>query len=70
MHHRVADAPAAGRTTFTFTRPTLIGLVTGDLDMGTAIAEGQVQVDGDVGALSSLVGLLAPGDPSFAIVTP
>ena len=70
MHHRVADAPAAGGTTFTFTRPLLIGLVTGAVDLGKAVGDGEVRVDGDVGVLSQLVGLLAPVHPDFAIVTP
>lgn len=47
LNHRVSQAPVAGSTTFTLTRPTLIGLVTGTVDLGAGIADGTVTVDGD-----------------------
>jgi alkyl sulfatase BDS1-like metallo-beta-lactamase superfamily hydrolase len=67
---RVANAPAEGGTTFTLTRPTLIGLVTGAVDLVAAIGDGRVGVDGDPGVLATLVGLLVAPDPNFAVVTP
>jgi linear primary-alkylsulfatase len=70
MHHRTSDTPDPRGTTLTLSRPVLIGLVTGQIDAERAMADGQVQVDGDIGVLAQLVGLLAPGDPNFAIVTP
>jgi linear primary-alkylsulfatase len=70
MHHRAAKAPAAGSTTLTLTHRTLIGLVTRRLDLQTAVAEGAVEIDGGVSGLRTLIGLLAPVDPAFAIVTP
>jgi alkyl sulfatase BDS1-like metallo-beta-lactamase superfamily hydrolase len=68
-HHVVGDVPS-GVTTFGLTRLALIGLVTGHLDPIAAIDDGTVHVDGDPGVLGRLVGVLAPVDPDFAIVTP
>jgi alkyl sulfatase BDS1-like metallo-beta-lactamase superfamily hydrolase len=70
LNHRVSPAPVAGSTTFTLTRPTLIGLVTGTVDLKAGIADGTVTVDGDPADLQRLVDLLAPVNPDFAIVTP
>lgn len=70
LHHRVVDAPAPGSTTLTMARPTVIGLVTGIVDLNTAVASGDITIDGDPGALGQLVGLLALVDPAFPIVTP
>ncbi|MCU0261386.1 MAG: MBL fold metallo-hydrolase [Ilumatobacteraceae bacterium] len=70
MHHRTVDAPPTGVTTFSLPRPALIGLVTGALDLGAAMGDGTVVVDGDASVLGRLVGLLAPVDPAFDIVTP
>lgn len=70
LNQRVTDAPAPGSTTFTLTRHALIGLVTGMLDLASALADGTVSVVGDPADLARLVSLLAPVDPDFAIVTP
>ena len=70
LHHRTVDAVPAGVTTFTLERRTLIGLVTGMLDLAAALGDGRVTVDGDPAELGGLVSLLAPVDPDFAIVTP
>ena len=70
LNHRTVNTPAAGTTTFTLTRTALIGLVTTTLDLEAAIADRTVTVDGDPADLHRLVGLLAPVDPDFAIVTP
>ena len=70
LHHRTVEEAPAGVTTFTLARRTLIGLVTGMLDLAAALGDGSVTVDGDPTELGSLVDLLAPVDPNFAIVTP
>ena len=70
LNHGVAQAPVPGSTTFTLTRPTLIGLVTGSVDLKAGIADATVSVDGDPADLQRLVDVLAPVDPDFAIVTP
>ena len=68
-HHTVSEAPS-GVTRFTLTRHTLIGVVTGQLDLTAALGDGTVTVDGDPTTMANLVGLLAPVDPDFNIVTP
>ena len=71
LHHRtvgVAHRPASRPSRLA--RLALIGLVTGTLDLGAAIADGTVAIDGDPAVLGTLVGLLAPVDPDFDIVTP
>ena len=70
LNQRVTDAPAPRTTTFTLTRPSLIGLVTGTVDLAAALADGTVGVDGDPADLGRLVALVAPVDRDFAIVTP
>jgi alkyl sulfatase BDS1-like metallo-beta-lactamase superfamily hydrolase len=70
LNHRTVAAPTPGSTTLTLSRPTLIELVTGGLDLEAALRDGTVASDGDVSVLARLVGLLAPVDPNFAIVTP
>ena len=70
LNHRAVDAAPADTTTFTLTRPVLIGLVTGALDLTSALADATVAVEGDPAALGELVALLAPVDPDFAIITP
>ena len=70
LNHRTVPAPLPGTTTFTLTRPQLIGLVTGSLDPVVALSDGSVVVDGDASQLAGLVGLIAPVDPAFPIVTP
>jgi len=70
LNHRTVDSPLPGTTTFTLSRPTLIGLITETVDLAAAIDQGIVTVDGNPGDLGLLVSLLAPVDPDFAIVTP
>ena len=70
LHHRtVAEAPS-DVTRFTLSRRALIGVVTGQVDLATALADGTVTIDGDPVAMANLVGLLAPVDASFDIVLP
>jgi len=68
--HRPVAAPLPDSTTFTLTRQTLVGLVTGSLDLPGALANGTVTVAGDPTVLGRLTGMLATVDPDFAIVTP
>ena len=70
LNHHSAPSPVPDTTTFTLARPALIGLVTGSLDLESAIADGTVVVEGDPARLGRLVGLIAPVDPDFSIVTP
>jgi len=70
LNQRTAAAPEPGTTTFTLTRPDLIGLVTGTVDLPAALADGTVTVDGNPADLGRLVSLLSDPDPNFAIVTP
>jgi alkyl sulfatase BDS1-like metallo-beta-lactamase superfamily hydrolase len=70
LTYRVVADPAPGSTTFSLTRRTLIGLVTRSIDLGLAVADGSVRVDGDTSVLGRLVAVLAPMDRDFAIVTP
>ena len=70
LSHRLVERAPDGVTAFTLTRLALIGLVTGSLDLPTALGDGTVSVAGDPAVLGRLVALLAPGDPEFRIVTP
>ncbi len=69
LHHRTTTSVPAGVTAVWLTRAELIGLVTGTLDLGVAIGDGRVTVDGDPGVLARLMAVLAPVDPDFDIVT-
>ena len=70
LHHRKVTEVPEGTTTFTLTRPVLIGAITGAVDLATALGDGTITVDGDPTELAQLVEYLAPVDPDFAIVTP
>lgn len=70
LNHRSVPEVPSDITVFALTRLDLIGIVTGSIDPTTAMADGTVDVTGDPSVLARLVGLLAPVDPDFAIVTP
>ena len=70
LTRRRADAPAAGGTTFTLTRPVLVGALTGGVDVAAAIMDGTIGVDGDPMVLARLRDVADRPDPDFAIVTP
>ncbi len=70
LHHRTVDEAPDDVTTFTLARRTLIGVVTGQVDLATALDDGSVTIDGDPAEMTNLIGLLAPVDPDFDIVTP
>ncbi|GAA4481449.1 alkyl sulfatase dimerization domain-containing protein [Rhodococcus olei] len=55
---------------FTLTRPIMIGVLLGSVDLPTAIADGRVGVEGEVARLVELAGYLDAPDPDFPIVTP
>jgi alkyl sulfatase BDS1-like metallo-beta-lactamase superfamily hydrolase len=67
---RRAAEPVPGSTSITLDRLALIGLATGTLDFGTAVADGRVVVAGDAADLGVLMSVLSAPDPDFAIVTP
>lgn len=70
LSHRVVETAPEGVTTFTLPRLALLGLISGNLHLPSAIADGTVGVVGDPAVLERLVGLIAPVDPDFPIVTP
>jgi linear primary-alkylsulfatase len=70
LNHRTVAKPPDDVTAFTLSRRTLIGLVTGTVDLPAALGDGSVTVDGDPSVLGRLVALVAPVDPAFDIVTP
>ncbi|MCZ4077695.1 MBL fold metallo-hydrolase [Rhodococcus sp. H36-A4] len=63
------DAPR-GDTVFHLTRPDLIGILLGGMDLSAMISDGKVRVDGDPSLLAELASYLDAPDPNFAIVTP
>ncbi len=69
VHFDVPDDRPAAETTFTLTRPVLMGLLVG-LDPSRAVEDGTVTVTGDPGRFTELAGYLDRPDPGFAIVTP
>jgi len=70
LHHLVTDDVPAEATTISLTRRSMVGLVTGSLDLTAALGDGTVEVDGDPGVLGRLVALVAPVNPAFDIVVP
>ena len=70
LSHRQVDDVGAVDATLTLDRPALVGIVTQQLDMMAALADGTVQIDGDAAVLLTLVGLADEVDPNFPIVTP
>lgn len=67
---RRAATPEVGSTTFRLSRQALGALLAGVLDLGEAVADGRISVDGDSAVLARLVGLLDPPAETFPIVTP
>jgi alkyl sulfatase BDS1-like metallo-beta-lactamase superfamily hydrolase len=70
LHHRIVAEPPSGVTTLTLARRALIGVIIGRLELASAVGDGTITIDGDPAAIANLVGLLAPVDPKFNIVTP
>ena len=70
LDESILRAAPAGTTTFSLTRLSLIGAITGTVDLVAALADGTITVEGDPGDLAQFVELLAPVDPDFNIVTP
>jgi alkyl sulfatase BDS1-like metallo-beta-lactamase superfamily hydrolase len=69
-NHRRTSAPAADSTTLSLARRTLIGLFTGRVDFGAALADGTIALDGDPSALGALVSVIGKTERNFPIVTP
>jgi alkyl sulfatase BDS1-like metallo-beta-lactamase superfamily hydrolase len=70
LAQRRVSEPAEGSTTFTLSRGLFGGLLAGAIDLGAAMSDGLIQVDGDPMVFARLVELLDPPDEDFAIVTP
>jgi alkyl sulfatase BDS1-like metallo-beta-lactamase superfamily hydrolase len=70
LHHRIVTDPPSGVTTLTLPRRALIGVIIGRLELASAVGDGTITIDGDPAAIANLVGLLAPVDSKFNIVTP
>ncbi|AZG47527.1 alkyl/aryl-sulfatase [Gordonia insulae] len=64
------DAPGRADATFTLTKPVLLGLFLAGADLGAAIDDGSVSVEGDPGLFAQMAGHLDSPDPDFAMVTP
>jgi alkyl sulfatase BDS1-like metallo-beta-lactamase superfamily hydrolase len=69
-NHRRTSEPAAGSTTLSLARRTLIGLFTGRVDFAAAITDGTIVLDGDPTALGTLVSVIGKTERNFPIVTP
>ena len=67
---RSAPAPAHGSTTLTLTRPLLLGLMSGAVDLATALQDGTIAMTGDIADLQSVLAAIGPVDEAFPIVTP
>jgi alkyl sulfatase BDS1-like metallo-beta-lactamase superfamily hydrolase len=67
---RQVAEPSPDGPVFRLERLALIWLIMGRLDLGAALADGTVVLEGDASALGRLVGVVAQVDPDFAIVTP
>lgn len=63
------DSPGADAV-ITTTRAMLLGVLVGGADLGKALSEGHIKVQGDITKLGELAGYLGEPDPGFAIVTP
>ena len=70
LSHRMANDAQEAEATITTTRSNLIGMVTGTLDVPSALGDATVVIEGDATALLRLVALLGPVDPDFNIVVP
>jgi alkyl sulfatase BDS1-like metallo-beta-lactamase superfamily hydrolase len=70
LNHRSVDTVPEGATVVTVDHATLLGLLVRTVAMADALADGRVAIEGDPGTVATLVGVLAPVDPDFAIVTP
>ncbi len=62
--HRKAEADPDAAATITTTKPRLLGVLGGDT------SSPGLDITGDAGALTTLLGVLDQGDPNFDIVTP
>lgn len=70
LNHRTVSALEPDRTTLRLSTSVLAGLVTGTVDLAAAVADGSVELTGNLADVRRLWSVLAPVDPDFAIVTP
>lgn len=68
--HQRATSPSPGATLLRLARTTLIAMLTQQLDLQAALADGSLVIEGDAGILVTLVSCTSPHDPNFAVVTP
>jgi alkyl sulfatase BDS1-like metallo-beta-lactamase superfamily hydrolase len=70
LTRRREAAAVDGHVTFTLDRATLVGALTGGVDVAAAVADGRIGVEGDPMVLARVRELAGRPDPGFAIVTP
>ena len=70
VHHPVDPGADGADAVFTMTKPQLLQLLGGTLDLTEQLTSGAITVDGDPTVLATLAGLLDKPDPDFAMVTP
>jgi alkyl sulfatase BDS1-like metallo-beta-lactamase superfamily hydrolase len=71
VHHDVETGIGGADATFTLTKPQLLQLFGGAIDLGEQIASGAIiTAGGDPQVFATLAGYLDQPDPNFAIVTP
>lgn len=70
LNHRSLPASVPGTPTFTLIQTQLMWLITDGRDLLASVVDGSVVVGGNAARLGRLVGLIAPVDTEFAIVTP
>jgi alkyl sulfatase BDS1-like metallo-beta-lactamase superfamily hydrolase/choline dehydrogenase-like flavoprotein len=70
LTYREGMRNAKADVTVTMTKPTLDRINLRQVDLKTALAQGDIKVEGDGGKLGELMGMMTTFDPSFGIVTP
>ncbi|MFV0643897.1 MAG: alkyl/aryl-sulfatase [Sphingomonadaceae bacterium] len=70
LTHREGQVHSQADATIRLDKPTLDKVNLRELDLKTAIATGQIQVEGSTGKLVELMGLLSKFDPAFNVVEP
>ena len=69
IHRPIASAPD-GLTTLTLPKSALFRVLSGRMDLQSALADGMIALRGDAAELAQLAAVVVPTDASFAIVTP
>jgi alkyl sulfatase BDS1-like metallo-beta-lactamase superfamily hydrolase len=68
--HRPVASPPDGVTTLALPKGALFRVLSGRVDLPSAVADGTVTLEGDGSELLQLAAVVAPVDPAFPIVTP